>query len=507
MPHRDDGGTFARIRRAANSLTAKLLLLVAIFVAVPVILHGQFRQAEMERRTVLLQTLQEQGHLIAQSLRRVIDQPGSPPITEARRVIEDMHSDRLRVKLLFRPLDAPEASFFLVATLPSLANEGLERERAELFGTGILDRLRGTCAGEGAVALRYNNLAGEEEILSSITPVQVESGCWAVITSHSMADVIGSYIGKPYYERPEVQLAFAIYIIMAVLVLAIFGDVLRGLSRFRRLASRIDAGGRNEVSFAAQNRLPELAGVAEAFDRMVENLRASARSIRYAAEENAHAFKTPIATISQAIEPIRRALPKDAANAQRSLEVIEKSMLRLDSLVGAVRIMDQAVAELVSPPREKVDLSALTNTMIESYGESLAGSDVRISGSIDANAVVRGGEEMLETVLENILDNAVSFSPPGSTIDVTLRRASGVAVLSVEDEGPGVEPGMLNKIFQRYFSYRPAEQERNEPQDATHFGIGLWVVKRNLEAIGGSIRAENRVNGGLRMVITLPLAK
>jgi two-component system sensor histidine kinase ChvG len=82
----------------------------------------------------------------------------------------------------------------------------------------------------------------------------------------------------------------------------------------------------------------------------------------------------------------------------------------------------------------------------------------------------------------------------------------------VDDEGPGVDPANLDRIFERYFSHR--EPGRGMPEDeaaahqagAAHFGIGLWIVRRNIEAFGGRVRAENRPTGGLRMTVALPLA-
>ena len=118
--------------------------------------------------------------------------------------------------------------------------------------------------------------------------------------------------------------------------------------------------------------------------------------------------------------------------------------------------------------------------------------------------MVFGSEEMIETVLENLIDNAASFSAPGGKILVHLTREGAFAHLSVSDEGPGVPEGQLDRIFDRYYSERRAETTGEN--HSSYFGIGLWIARRNVEAMGGTIAAENRAPRGLAVHIRLPLA-
>ena len=112
------------------------------------------------------------------------------------------------------------------------------------------------------------------------------------------------------------------------------------------------------------------------------------------------------------------------------------------------------------------------------------------------------GDDMLEVVAENILDNAIGFSSPGGAITVSLRRNGQIAEFVVEDEGPGVAAENLERIFERYYSQRP----RTADEEDDHFGIGLWIVRRNVEAMGGTVAASPRESGGLRIAVQLRLA-
>src|SRR5215472_8626013 len=238
-----------------------------------------------------------------------------------------------------------------------------------------------------------------------------------------------------------------IYLTMAAVTFWTLLSVRGGLRRFALRLRRIRERGPDTGSFADRNNLPELADVAAEFDRMVGALYQSAADVRRAAEDNAHAFKTPIAVIRQSIEPLRRALPQDNQRAQRALGIVEHSLDRLDGLVASARSLDEATADLIAKPRVPVDLGQVIGGLIQirsallaSRGVSivLASYELTISAELSPGLFVLGTEEMIETVVENLIDNAVSFSPAGSQILVHLTRDDRFARLTISDQGPGV---------------------------------------------------------------------
>lgn len=486
-----------------RSVRTRMVVLAAAFAAVPAILAGQFLHAEAGKRATLLRTVQAEGQLIAEGLRLGLERDGqAPSVVETRAMIERIDAHGINMRLLLRPAHDP-SSLYLIAASPPRSAEQLEQERKQLVLAGIVNHLPTSCDGAAPLDVRYKSAAEGEEVLSSVTPFASPAGCWAIITSHSTSDEVGSLLGRPYWRAPEVTLAGAIYGLLAVFAITLFGGLWHGLVRFARQARSIGAGV-GAPSFAASNRIPELDVVAQEFDRMVVSLRASAEAVRRAAEDNAHAFKTPIATIGQSIEPLRRLLPEDDTRGRRSLQLIEQSVARLDALVTAARRMDEANACLVNPPHEKIDLSRLTQTMLATYQDIAAERAVSIVPHLAPACRIWAGSELMETVIENIVDNALSFSPRGGKLTVKLVRERGQGVLTVEDEGPGAPTDVLAKMFDRYVSYRPMKSDGAGGQ---HFGIGLWVVRRNIESVGGTVNAENRGAGGLRMIVRLPLAE
>jgi two-component system sensor histidine kinase ChvG len=331
-------------------------------------------------------------------------------------------------------------------------------------------------------------LGAGREVLTAVATVAGRAGCWAVVIGTAEARLQGVASPDPYWQRPEARAALAIYALMAGLVALIFSGVWRALLRMRRLA----AGEETAEGFAETARVPELATLAAAFDAMVVRLRRSAEMMRQAAEANAHAFKGPIGTIRQALEPLRR--HDDTA---RWLEPVDAALNRLDGLVRSARVLDSAAAELLEPELEAVDLSELASAVVDGFASSHPG---RVAGAVALGVVVRAQVEALETVLENLIENAMGFSPPGRPVRVALRREGTEAVLTVEDDGPGVAPERLAHIFERYYSHRPGQAP------GAHFGIGLWLVRQHVLLLGGAIAAVNRRQGGLSVEVRLPLA-
>jgi len=496
------------IARLYRSFAAKLVVLAIVFLALPAILYLRFQDADLERNTLLGRAVEEQGRLIAEALRPQLERFAEAPPEILRAEVARLAGGDANVKLLLRPSSGDGTDgFFYVASAPPLSPEYLEQERATLLKTGVLGVLSETCSGASSLAVRYTNPAGEAEILTSLTPVHLPTGCWLVITSHRTAAFLRSSIAKPFWQTAEMQVALAIYILSAAIVGWLFSDIWKNVNLFRTAARRIRLRGADKASFRQINRMPELGGAAEDFDALVEALAGSQKFLREAAEENAHALKTPLAVIAQSMEPLKRAVDRDGDRAaKRSVELVERSVGRLDSLVSSMRDLEQATADLIFPRSQRMDLSAFLRKLLAAYEPTLKGRGLPLEARIESGVFVIADEDVLEPVIENLLENAASFAPVGGVIEASLRRAGGFAEIGIADRGSGVDPSYLDSIFQRYMSYRPRNSGfPSQPGDA-HYGLGLWIARRNTESLGGSVIAANRDGGGFVVTVRLPLA-
>jgi signal transduction histidine kinase len=113
--------------------------------------------------------------------------------------------------------------------------------------------------------------------------------------------------------------------------------------------------------------------------------------------------------------------------------------------------------------------------------------------------MVKVSADRLIQVFENLLDNASSFTPNGGRIAVSASGGDRAVLVSVRDQGPGIPQENLERIFDRFFTYRPAEQQRQR-----HTGLGLSIVKAIVEGYGGAVTVTNDPGGGAVFDVTLP---
>ncbi|MEK9968506.1 MAG: HAMP domain-containing sensor histidine kinase [Ferrovibrio sp.] len=499
------------MRRLGASLTIKLVALIAVFIALPIVLYGQFEAADLQRRELVSRGIQQRSWLIAQALTPILNQPNAPPHKTLNAELQRFNDDRTLLKLMFRPANAPSGgSFYYIASAPEARLDQIGPELETLADRGILQQLSESCAWDRPIDIRYRQADGHEEIMTSILPIQSRWGCWVLISAHPTTEFLNISIGRSYWQTREIRIAAAIYFAFALLAMLIALSVWRSLHRFRKVAREIRQGRMTEYSFADRNVVPELTSVAKDFDYLVRDLRNIAQDIRQTAEDNAHSFKGPLATIQASLEPIKRKVPDGDPRTVRAINLIESSLRRLNLLVNATQRLDLNTADMIDAPRLQIDLTQLVADMLLRYRDVLTEHQIRLIRTLEEEASIRTVQGVIDIVFENILDNAISFSPPGGTIAVYLFREGSSIHLHVDDEGPGVDPRKIEHIFDRYFSLRPKEYRQQLPSasghSANHAGLGLWIVRRNIEAIGGSISAVNRIGGGLSIRILLPHA-
>ncbi|MHA1563843.1 MAG: sensor histidine kinase [Alphaproteobacteria bacterium] len=498
-----------RAGTVARSLRAKLVFLALIFAAVPLILYFQFQNAYTDNQKLIEQSVAEQGRLVTRALTPLLTVPDGGPMPTSRefsQVLQQLTGGEIMVRILFSPATTSGAEgFFFVAANPVVSLGYLAQVRQELDRQGVLARLAPTCAGGIDESIRYATDEGSEEVLTSITPVNTSAGCWVVITSQATNEYRQSSLGVPYWMQPETRTAAAIYAIMAIVTLSLVAGIWRNLRRFGRLAQHIGADQTLQPSFADMNRVPELSNVALEFDRMVETLQHSAQTIRRAAEDNAHAFKTPIAVIRHCIEPLNRAVPDGDPRGRGALERITQALDRLDGLVSFARRMDNSEAALINPPRQQLDLSSFLQEVLTGYRQVVSQRRINLQLAVEDQIHIIGSDDLLETVLENLIDNALSFTPNGGWIGVSLQASGEIATMVIEDSGPGVPENDQERIFERYFSRRDETEHTRHHAEDDHLGLGLWIVRTHLSAIGGTIRAQTGHRGGLRLIVAIPL--
>ena len=485
--------------------------MLTIFLALPVILYSQLERADREKRELVSRSILQESALIAKALAANLDTPARPPLRQLSEQLAKFVTDGISLKLMLRPNEERgEQAFYYVASAPLRGVGQVDEEWDELMRRGVPQRLSESCAGDLPLVIRNQSSGKDGELLTSEVPIKTRWGCWVLIATHTTGEFLNTEIGRPYWLTREMRLALFTYAGLALLGLATVLAARRSLRQFRRAAREIRQGGSEAASFAARNTMPELDSVAADIDQLVLALHGVAKDIRQTAEDNAHSFKGPLATIQASLAPLERALPEEATRGRRALSLIEASMARLRALVNAAQRLDRTTADLIDSPRRAVNLTQVVADVLLRYREMLSSRAIFLTRRLDADAWIRASVGSLEMVVENILENAISFSPPNGSINVLLTVRHRFVLLQIDDQGPGIDPELIDRIFERYVSLRsvPVEDDRfsEEESSAGHSGLGLWIVRRNIESIGGTVSASNKIDGGLSVRITLPTA-
>ncbi len=492
-------------RPRLRSLARRVGVMLVIFLIVPVALYLRFQAADGERNALLEEIVERQGKLIAAAITPIVNASGMSEILAVSSALKDMGERAgANVKLLLSPASDPGGGFFFVAAWPPVNASLLDRERTALIETGILGSVRKTCAGDVGETIQYTNARGAEELIASVDALENRDGCWVVVTSYEGVDFLRSGLGRSFWDSPEVRIAAAVYVLLAAIAVWLSADIWVNLKRFQRVAAGYEAARRAGLTFQSANRFKELDGIANDFDRMVAVLQESSETIRRSAEENAHAFKAPIAVMRQALDPLQRSKSTLSDKENRSIEILETSIEKLDALVGAARALEHATADSLANRAYPVRLMPLLQAMAEDYGSVGKTRRGKVAVSGDDGLTVIADTDLLETALENLIENAVSFSPDGAGVRVAASRQGAKCRIVISDDGPGVAPEDLKRVFERYVSKRPAFASRQSGE--SHFGIGLFMVRRNIELMGGTVWLENRLGGGLDAVVELPIA-
>ena len=282
-----------------------------------------------------------------------------------------------------------------------------------------------------------------------------------------------------------------------------------GIARpLRRLANAAEAARANEAQLSVSERveIPDLTARADeighlsgSMRRMTDALYGRIDAIESFAADVAHEIKNPLSSLRSATETLDYA--KTPEQRERLYTVIREDVDRLDRLVTDISNASRLDAELVREERAPFDLGGLVATTTDILAQNADERGVRLVADVpDVPLMVRGLESRIAQVLSNLLTNGISFSPGGGTLLVSAWRDDlKAAVITVEDDGPGIPEDNLDSIFERFYTERPEGEAFGR-----HSGLGLSISRSIVEAHGGTIRAENRPQGGARFVVRLP---
>ncbi len=354
------------------------------------------------------------------------------------------------------------------------------------------------------------NDAGEI-IVSVAVPVQRFRAVTGVLLLSTQGGDIDSIVQAERFAIMRVFLVAAAVMLVLSLLLAstIAGPVRKLADGAERVRHRYKH--RAEIPDFTK-RSDEIGHLSGALRDMTSALYARIEAIERFAADVAHELKNPLTSLRSAVETLP--LAKTEESRERLLGVIQHDVRRLDRLISDISDASRLDAELQRQDAEPVDMVKLLTTVIDmqngaprEHGVTAELKVVDAAQGRDAYLVL-GHDSRLAQVITNLIDNARSFSPPGSVVKVTCKRVRNSVEILVDDTGPGIRPDAVDKIFDRFYTDRP---EQGFGQNS---GLGLSISKQIVEAHNGRIKAENRMKTvagearvtGARFVVRLPAA-
>jgi two-component system, OmpR family, sensor histidine kinase ChvG len=367
----------------------------------------------------------------------------------------------------------------------------------------VYDEVNLALAGNSGSSVRVNEL--DKLVLSVAVPIRRFATLYGVLMLTTESGDIDDILKD---ERAALVKVFALaFGVLLLSSLYLAGTIAAPVRRLAAAAERVRRGraGR-ETMPAIPERGDEIGELAESLSAMTRALYDRIDAIERFAADVAHELKNPITSLRSAVEMLERT--KDPDSRERLVQVIRNDLKRIDRLITDISDASRLDAELSRGHSQPVDVGRLLETLVDIYGamDIPRGVQVEIAGDSKA-AIVQGMDERLGQVFRNLIDNAISFSPVNGRVRVSAQVNGGFVRAIVEDDGPGIAEDELERIFDRFYTERPAEHGFGK-----NSGLGLAIARQIAASHGGRIWAENRtdVRGsriGARFTVELPLAR
>lgn len=360
--------------------------------------------------------------------------------------------------------------------------------------------------GDAVASERFGDRA--ERVISVTVPVRRVGAVVGALTLETN-DVAKIIAAERTALLPFIIVAILVAISTSTLLTAVIARPLRKLS----IASdHVRTGAAERLNLGkVHNRKDEIGDLARAMEAMTAALYDRIQANERFAADVAHELKNPLTSIRSAVETSQAVA--DPAVRDRMREVIARDVIRLDRLISDISNLSRLEGEIVREKLARIDFGRLLDDIVSIYRDTKRDGDAPVTldnNAGDGRAFVNGREGPLGQVIRNLIENARSFSPPGGEVSVKLTRVNSLQDgpmlrLTVEDEGRGIPPDKLEKIFDRFYTDRP-----EGAKFGNNSGLGLSIVRQIVETHRGRVWAENRiVDGnvaGARFTVDLPPA-
>ena len=298
-------------------------------------------------------------------------------------------------------------------------------------------------------------------------------------------------------DRSHPWMFFPYYLLVACVIALLCWLAAVGLiSPIRKVSRTAASFGRGELAARVTlRRQDEIGELAQSFNQMAEQLERLITSERRLLADISHELRSPLSRLKLATK-----LARTSSDQQSALDRIERDVDRMSSLVGDIVEITHMESDPAPQNRASLNLNSLVQAIVEDcrIEADMRGCSLVIAGH--STSEIKGNRELLRRAIENVVRNAIHYSPAHAVVDITLDESHGMARIEVRDHGPGVPEESLARIFDPFFRI---EEARDTVRGGS--GLGLSIASRAIQLHDGSIAAEN-ASPGLKVTMSFPLS-
>lgn len=392
-----------------------------------------------------------------------------------------------------------------IRTIKALASDPSYPPYLERYDQIASDYPEVQAAFDGTTASNIRSTPDESVMLSVAVPIQrfrrVLGGLLVSVKTSEIEEVVRQ-------ERLVILEIFGVAVVVTALFsIALASTIVRPVRRLAEFANQVRRGrGRTAEMPKLAHRRDEVGELSQALQDMTQSLYKRIDAIENFAADVSHEIKNPLTSLRSAVETFERT--DDVCKQRQLMSIIKDDVSRLDRLISDISNASRLDAELLRSETSLIDLREMLHTIVQIYEVTAGVGQPSLELVLDNDdLLIEGVEDHLGQVIRNLVDNAMSFSPPGGKVVISAHRDDGNIFVMVEDDGPGLPQDGIDGIFERFYSERPEEEAFG-----THSGLGLSIAKEIVSAHDGSLHGENRRSSddgdaavcGARFTVALP---
>jgi two-component system OmpR family sensor kinase len=330
--------------------------------------------------------------------------------------------------------------------------------------------------------------------------VSAQGGRWRVFSVELRNHVI--QVAQPYSVRRRLAARLALHTawpllaVLPLLALLIWLTVGKGLSPIERLARDVGRRSPDALEPLEERGLPrEVQPLVHSLNDLLRRLGRALETQRAFVADAAHELRTPLTAVRLQAQIAERAAQD--SERREALDNLRLGVERANHLVQQLLTLAREEDQASRAPNEAVRLDALTREVVAEHAALAHSKGVDLGVAREEALTMQANPAALRTVLSNLVDNAVRYTPAGGSVELSLAREGGDAVIEVSDSGPGIPAEERARVFDRFY-----RRSGDGPEGS---GLGLAIVKQVVERTGGSIALGEAAKGGLKVVLRLPL--